>query len=168
MTDQSPTFQATYSNELFAAAANALRNYQFRRYGRLLILCCVINALGFAAALWSGAPFSTGMKFIAFVVATGPLWLAYKYFLGPGIIAARLRSVMPAIGPVTVGPSSIVLPLRDGKQLDLPWSMVKVVQETESLFLLVVTPLWAYFVPKVAMPKELLDSLHTRAVASAA
>jgi hypothetical protein len=162
------SFEVTYSAEQVAAAAEVFRDYQFKRYGRLLLLCCVINALGFALALWFGAPLDATMQFVAFVVVIGPVWLAYKYFAGPAIIAAKLRYVLAPAGRVTVGSASVSLPTRDGKQLELPWSRVKSVQEAESLFLLIVSPLWAYFLPKLAMPAALLEELRARSRSGAA
>ena len=168
MSAPASSFEVTYSSELVAAAAKMFRDYQFKRYGRLLLLCCAINALGFALVLWFGAPLDASMLFIAFVVVIGPVWLAYKYFAGPTIIAAKLRYVLAPAGCVTIGSASVSLPIRDGKQLELPWSRVKSVQEAESLFLLIVSPLWAYFLPKLAMPEALHEKLRARSRSDAA
>jgi hypothetical protein len=78
--------------------------------------------LGLGLALWLGATV-TDVLFVVFVVVIGPVWLAYKYFLGPKLMAAKLRYVLAPVGRVTVSSSALILPTCQGSSFELPWSM---------------------------------------------
>ena len=167
MSTEAVSYETTYSPELIALAARAFRDYQFRRYGRLLLACCIVNALGLGLALWFGSKLSD-LYLVVLIVAIGPIWLAYKYFLAPHTMAAKLCHVLAPAGRVTVSSSAVVLPARNGKSFELPWSMVRDVQEMEDFFLLVLSPLSAYLIPKLAMPTPALGALHARSRSNAA
>jgi hypothetical protein len=168
MTLRTLSFETSYTPEAVARAMVVFRDYQFRRYGLLLGLCCVINALGLGLALWTGAELNATTWFVVFIVFVVPLWLAYMYFVRPHLAAAMLRQVLAPAGPVTVSPVSVALPRRDGQALSLPWSSIKVVHDAEDLVLLVRSPLYAYFIPKLGMPAEAYDALLGKAQSSAA
>src|SRR4051794_29674412 len=146
MLTQPAGFDTEYPTHLFKEAALAFRDYQFKRYGRLMIVACLINALGLTSAMYFGA--SRDFTFYAFVffVAMGPIWLLYKFYISPYTRAAMLRQVFAETGRVTVGSESIALPMRRGEVV-FPWNNFSVVLEKQAFFLLAMTPFSFYFVP---------------------
>ena len=154
-------FEAVYSSENRRLAGRAFRDYQFKRYGLLMIAACVINAIGLAFVLWSGAKLGATVYFLVFVVAMGPLWLLYEYFLGPRMYEAKLGLVLAPAGQVIVGSEAVTLPGRRG-DIVFPWSIVKVVVEKSDFFLLVLSPFSSYFVPRPGMPALAYDALHSK------
>ncbi len=161
MPAQPVTFDAEYSPELIEQAAHVFRDYLFRRYGAWLVAACVVNAAGLALSLQLGAETGAALAAVVFVVVLGPMWLLYKYFVGPSQYAARLRGVLPTSGRMSVGPESVSLMVR-GQEAAIPWSMVKLVVETEALFLLVLSPFACAFVPRAGLPVEAYEALHKR------
>jgi hypothetical protein len=161
MSAATASFDATYSFDSFRQAGRAFRDYQFKRYGPLMIAACVINALGFAIALWLGAKFDLAMYFITFVVVISPVWLLYEYVLGPRMYELKLKMVLAASGRVTVGPEAVSLPGQRG-EIIFPWSMIKVVVERPDFFLLVLSPFSSYFVPRAGMPAMAYEVLHPK------
>jgi hypothetical protein len=168
MAFDSLSFETIYTPETVARAMIVFRDYQFARYGLLLGLCCLINALALALLLSAGAELNATTWFVVFIVFGGPLWLAYMYFVRPHLLAAMLRQVLAPAGRVTVSAASVALPRRGGQHLFLPWSSIKVVRDAEDLVLLVRSPLFAYFIPKVDMPDGAYRALLSKAQSSAA
>ena len=84
------------------------------------------------------------------------------HFGPPRTFALKLRLLLAPTGRVTVGPNGVVLPIR-ARELLLPWSTVKTVLERPTLFLLVLSPLSAYFVPRLGMPTTVYEVLHSKA-----
>jgi hypothetical protein len=155
------TFDAEYSSELIAEASFTFRDYLFRRYGRWLMAACVVNAIGLALSIWLGSNADSVLTGISVIVVLGPIWLAYKYFVGPSRYAARLKAMLPASGRTSVGSESVALVVR-GKEVAIPWTLVKVVLETEGLFLLVLSPLSFVFIPRRGLPTEVYETLHAK------
>lgn len=160
-------FDAEYPPDLFEQAARAFRDYLFGRYGPLLIVACIVNAVGLAIVLWFGVDSAVLLAALVFIAVLGPAWLLYEYFVAPSRYAARLRRALPPSNRVTVSSDSVVLTVRD-QQATIPWSDVKVVVETQAFFLLVLSPFAFAFVPRSSLPVEAYDTLHLRARASAA
>jgi hypothetical protein len=162
MIGESAIFETMYTPESIREAAYTFRDYQFRHYGPLLIVACIVNAVGLTIALWFGMPRDAIFWFFVFVVVVSPMWLVYMYLGRPYLDAARLRMTLAPSGKVTVGPEGVVLPLHRG-QLKLSWTRIKAVQEKDNLFLLVVSPLFSYFVPTSGMPDSACELLRSRA-----
>jgi len=101
------------------------------------------------------------LYYVAFLVALGPTWLFYKYFSGPHLQSQRLQRILASRGNVTVSQDFVVLPGQGAREISLHWSRIKVVEHA-SLFLLVPSPLFAYYVPKVAMPAAVVQALQIR------
>jgi hypothetical protein len=154
-------FTATYPEGLVRQAARAFRNYQFKRYGPLLIVACVVNALSPLLCLRLGVKPGVALNVVIFVALLGPTWLLYRYFVAPATHAASLRRVLPAQGSVSLSAASVSLEVR-GKQVEVPWSAVKAVVETNTLFLLVLSPFAFTFLPRIGMPFEADKSLLAR------
>jgi hypothetical protein len=167
MTTRIETFDAEYSAELIEQAGHAFRDYLFRRYGPWLIAACVINAIALALCLWLGVEAGPLLWVIVFVVVIGPVWLAYEYFIEPHRYAAKLRRVLPSHGRVSVDAEAVLFVV-NGKESKLPWSLVKVVVETQAFFLLVVSPFAFTFVPKSGLPGAAYDTLQAKSRAGAA
>jgi amino acid transporter len=89
------SFDAAFSAGTMRHAARLFRDYQFKRYGLLLVVACLVNALGLFLAVSFGLPLGGTFWLVAFVVVIGPIWLAYKYFLGPRLHIAYLQRVRP-------------------------------------------------------------------------
>jgi hypothetical protein len=140
-------FTATYPEGLVRQAARAFRNYQFKRYGPLLIVACVVNALSPLLCLRLGVKPGVALNVVIFVA--------------PATHAASLRRVLPAQGSVSLSAASVSLEVR-GKQVEVPWSAVKAVVETNTLFLLVLSPFAFTFLPRIGMPFEADKSLLAR------
>jgi hypothetical protein len=168
MDDASLSYEAVYSPVALRQAGYAFRDYQFKRYGQVLIAACVLNAAALAYAFWLGADRGAPLLIVAALVVLGPVWLLYKYFVGPRTYAMKLRLVLASTGQVAVSRDSIALPGRSTEAVVFPWSMVKVVLEQQSHFLLVLSPFSSYFVPRPGMPVAAYDILHSKSARSAA
>ena len=168
MKQPSAGFEAQFSPESMIAASLAFRDYLFKQYGRLLIVACLINAAGLAFVYWSGA--ERGLAFYSLtliLLVLCPAWLLYKYFVGPRLQAARLQLMMPPRGNVSVNEDFVALPGKDGRDRHFPWSKTKVIEHA-SLFLLVPSPFFVYYVPKFGMPAVLQELFQAKAARSAA
>lgn len=154
-------FTADYSDDLVVQAARAFRDYQFKRYGPLLVAACAVNALGLWLALNFGAEAGVALAVVVFVVVLGPTWLLYKYFVAPSQYVARLRRVLPSQSRVSLAAASVSLRAQ-GQQVEVSWSAVKAVVETSALFLLVVSPFAFTVLPRLGMPVEAYEFLHAR------
>jgi len=154
------TFEVVYSPEIAKRAAETFRNYRWKRYGLLMVTACIVNAIGLTVALWLGAQLSaTATFFIVFVVAVGPLWLLYEQFVWPARYASRLVRVLPPSGRVSVGADAISVATR-AKDAEIPWSKITKVLETQSAFILVLSPFHFVFVPRAGLPIEADGILH--------
>ena len=145
------SFDAQFSPGLTQAASIAFRSYLFRRYGFLFGLACFVNAIGFYFAVRLGAEPGPALVVVAFVVALGPTWLLYKYLVGPRLQSLMLRKVLAERGSVSVDDDFVSLPGLSGKSIPLSWFKMQVVDHP-SLFLLVRSPFFCYYVPKAGMP----------------
>lgn len=159
---QSVPFDARYSPELIDQATRAFRDYRFRQYGLILISACIVNALGLALAFW----FSRKMEIIffplVFIVAVGPIWLLYQYFLEPVRQAARLKRVLPPRVRMSVGLDALSV-MADERDGGIPWTLVKALLETDALFLLVLSPFSFTFIPKADLPVGAHEALSEKA-----
>lgn len=167
MTERTVAFDAEYSPELIDEAGRAFRDYLFRRYGPWLVAACLINAMGLALSLWLGLETGPVLWGVVFIVVIGPVWLAYEYLFEPHRYAARLKRVLPSRGRLSVDSEAVSLVVR-GQESKLPWSLVKVVVETQAFFLLVVSPFAFTFVPKSGLPVEAYDTLRAKSQIGAA
>ena len=109
MPTQPVAFDAEYSPELIELAARTFRDYLLKRYGPWLIAACIVNAVGLALSLWLGAKTDAILAGVVFIVVLGPVWLLYKYFVGPTQYAARLKRFLPSHGRVSVGSEAVSL-----------------------------------------------------------
>jgi hypothetical protein len=165
-------FNARYSPELIEEATRTFRDYRFRRYGSTYFAACLINAVGLALALWFGAKggafesvvFIASTALIVFVVVSGPVWLLYQYFLEPSRQAAVLRQLLPPQLPMSIGPTTLWITTA-GREIAIP---VKVVVETNALFLVVLSPFAFALVPRSDLPREAFELLHGKAQPGAA
>ena len=144
-------FEAHFSVESMQEAGVAFRDYLFKRYGLLLVAACAINATGLAFAVWVGAEPGPALYLTVFIVVLGPVWLLYNYFTGPHLQAHLLRRILAVRGNVSVGDDCVVLPGQDGREVSFAWSKTKVVEHA-SIYLLVPSPFFVYYVPKLGMP----------------
>ena len=160
-------FDAQYSPAVIEQAALMFRDYRFRRYGRLLIGACIVNAVGFGFLLWLGAKPGPAFLFILFIVAGGPVWLAYEHFVFPGRLAGRLKRLLGQPMRVSIAKEFICFVLH-GREVAIPWSAVQVVLEAQTVFLLMRSPFIFLFVPKAGLPVEAYGILHARSRSRAA
>ena len=157
------TFEVAYSPEIATRAAETFRNYRWKQYGPLMVTACVVDAIGLGVAFWFGAQLGVAAwSFLAFVVVVAPLWLLYEHFVWPSRYASRLIRVLPSSGRVSVTSDAISLATR-AKEAEILWSKVKKVLETESAFILVLSPFHFVFIPRVGLPTDADSVLHTKA-----
>ena len=161
MHESQSAFAVEYSDDLVRQAAYAFRDYLFKRYGPLLVGACIVNAFGLWLALRFGAEAGFALAGVGFVVVLGPTWLLYQYFLSPKRYAVKLRRVLPPRSRVSLSAASLSLEM-PGQAAVIPWSMVKAVVETGSLYLIVVSPFAFTFVPRLGMSVEAGESLRAR------
>jgi uncharacterized iron-regulated membrane protein len=162
MYDQPIVFTADYPDELVQRAARAFRDYQFKRYGLLLIAAFIVNAVGLILALRYGAAAGVALAFLSFVVVLGPTWFLYRYFTSPSKYTASLRRVFPPSVRVSLKAASVTFEVQ-GQEREVPWSLVKAVVESSNFFLLVFSPFAFTLLPRQGMPAEAEESLHARA-----
>jgi hypothetical protein len=160
-------FEAEYSPQLIDQASRAFRDYVFKRYGWWLAGACVVNACGLAILLSLGAQFDFVLAPIVFIVILGPIWLLYKYFVTPARQAARLRRLLLPSVRASVNSGSLTLVVLN-REITFPWSIVKAVVETPSLFLVVVSPFSFAFLPRSGLPSEVYATLRSKALRGAA
>lgn len=161
MSGSTASFDAHYSADSVRQAGYAFRDYQFKRYGLLMIAACVINAAALAFIVWSGAKLGATLYFIVFVVVIGPIFLTKEYFLGPRMYEFKISHILATGGRVTVSPEKITLPGQRG-EISFPWSIIKVVVERPNFFLLILSPFSSYLVPRQEMPAEVYDLLRSK------
>ena len=136
MATSAVSFDVVYSPEAAAQAAHAFREYRFKRYGLLMVGACVVNALGFLAALWLGAqPGAAYMLFVMAVVIVGPIWLLYEHFVWPSRYVSRLLRLLPSPGRVSLTSESLSVETRKQDAV-IQWSKIRRVLETSEAFLL--------------------------------
>ena len=70
-------------------------------------------------------------------------------------------------GIVSVSDEFVVLPGQNGREISFAWSKTTVV-ERASLYLLVPSPFFVYFVPKAGMPAGVEHLFQSKSVPSAA
>lgn len=141
-------------------AAIHFRDYQAKVYGPLLVASCLVNAGALVLFIWAGVR-GVQLWAWAFLVFIGPTFLIYKYFVGPLVTVEKLKMVLASSGRVIVGAESLVLPTQKA-QLDLAWKSIKAVVEKPELFLIVLFPNTAYFIPKRGMPDAILQILRAK------
>jgi hypothetical protein len=155
-------FDVVYSPEIARRAAETFRNYRWKRYGPLMVIACIVNAIGLSVALWLGAqPGAASTLFVGFVVVLGPLWLLYEHFVWPSRYASKLVRVLPPSGRVSVARDSIFFTTRR-RDAEIPWSKIKGVLETQSAFILVLSPFAFVFIPRAGLPLDAYGALHAR------
>jgi hypothetical protein len=167
MSTEPVAFDAEYSPALIEQAALMFRDYRFRRYGRLLMAACIVNAVGFGLLLWLGAKSGPAFLFVLFIVVGGPVWLLYEHFVVPDRLAARLKRLLPQPMRVWVGKESICFVLR-GREVVVRWSAVEDVLEAQTLFLFMRSPFSFLVLPKAGLPAEAYGILHARSRSRAA
>lgn len=154
-------FETRCPPELIESGSIAFRDYQFRRYGRRVLLCSAAGVLGLALLVRAGVSTSL-ILFPATLVFLGPVWVLYKFYIGPRTLAARLRRLLAPAGHMEVSPGSITLPVHGGQSLALGWSEVDVVLETHDVFVIVLSPVSAYCVAKPGMPTAIAEVFRRR------
>lgn len=164
---EAATFDAQYTPALIEDATRVFRDYRFKRYGALLIAACVVNALAFGFVAWQRAASGLTLFWLVFIVAAGPTWLLYEYFLAPSRFAARLKRALPSSTRVSFGRQSVSF-LFGAQAVSVPWSDIKAVVETGTLFLLVVSPFTFVLLPRAGIPPAGYRALHARSQPTAA
>jgi len=159
-------FVVQYTPELIDQASITFRDYQFKRYGPTLIVACIVNAAVLAIGVWSGMKTDALLAFIALVVVIGPTWLLYKYFVAPRLYAASLKQVLPSSARMSIDTESVALVGRENATI--PWALVRVVVETDDLFLLIVSPFAFTLIPRTGLPSDVYNILHAKSHSSAA
>jgi hypothetical protein len=155
-------FDVPFTAELIDDAATSfVRQYLFKRYGRWLMLACVINAIGFALAVWLGGNEPLVIAWLGVVALVGPAYLIFAYFFYPARFATRLK---PRFLPTAhFSLSSEVFGIRTQAGIaSLPWSRVKSVLHFPSYFILVLSPFAFCVLPKVGLPSEACEILLQR------
>lgn len=153
-------FDVVYSQEIAADAAHSFRDYRFKRYGRLMIAACIVNAIGLSTALWFGAqPRAVSTLFLYVLVIGSPMWLLYEHFVWPRRHVSRLLRLLPSPNRVSIGTESVSVTTQRGEAA-IPWSRVKRVVETQSAFLLVLSPFLFLFIPLADVPVEAREALR--------
>ena len=156
------SFNVVYSPEAAAQAAQAFREYRFKRYGLLMIGASIINALGLFGALWLGAqPGTPSLLFVTGLVVLGPAWLLYQHYLWPTLHVSRLLRSLPSPGRVSLTSESLSIETRKQDAV-FQWSSIKGVVETPATFLVVLYPFMFLFIPKVGIPVEAHDALRSK------
>ncbi len=155
------SFEAKFPAELIDNATTAFRDYQFRRYGSHILICALVALLGPAILLGFGVP-STSMVLPAAAALLGPAWITYKYFFGPRMLAAKLQYTLAPAGTVKVSPMAISIPIRDGKEMVFQWSAIGAVLEAKGAFLLVLSPVSTYPVPRLGMPDAIAEAFRRK------
>jgi len=162
MSTPTVSFDVIYSPEVAVQAAHTFREYRFSRYGVLMIGACVVNALGLLAALWLGArPEAASTLFVVVIVVIGPVWLLYEHFVWPSRYVSRLLRLLPSPGRVSLTSESVSVETRKQDAV-IQWSKIKRVLETQNAFLLVLYPFAFLLIPKVGLPMEAYDALHSK------
>jgi hypothetical protein len=168
MTPPPALFEAHFTPESMHVAGLAFRDYLFKRYGLLLSAACAINVAALAFVLWTGAAQGPALYLLVFVVVFCPVWLLFRfYFAGPYLQSQRLRRILAVRGNVSVSDDFVVLPRHNGGEIPFAWSKTKVVEHA-SLFLLVPSPFFVYYVPKMGMPAVVEHVFRTKSARSAA
>jgi hypothetical protein len=154
-------FDVRYTPVLIEHATRVFRDYRFKRYGALLIAACVLNALVMAFLVWLRADTSLARLLLVFVVAVGPVWLLYEYFVAPSRFAIRLKRALPDSARVSFAKQSISFAFDDQK-VTVPWRDIKDVVEADTLFLLVISPFTFLLLPSAGIPPAASRALHAR------
>ncbi|OGA22386.1 MAG: hypothetical protein A3I02_06605 [Betaproteobacteria bacterium RIFCSPLOWO2_02_FULL_67_26] len=154
--------EACYDQGLLEEAAKCYMRRFFEGRGRWLLAACVVNVLGFGAALALGAKFDLIMVWVAFVVVVGPLYCAYLYFLFPRRYASRVARFLAPTAHISFTESAFEFSAKD-RVVTVPWSQIKAVWECPVGFLLVFSQFVPSFtvVPKNGLPTsthEFLDA----------
>lgn len=145
--------EARYDQGLLDAAAQCYIRRFFKGGGRWLLAACVVNVLGFGAALALGAKFGIIMVWVAFVVVLGPLYCAYLYLLFPRRYALRVARSLAPTAQISFTEPALEFSLKD-RVVRVPWSQIKAVWECPAGFLLVFSQFVPSFtvVPKNGLP----------------
>jgi hypothetical protein len=145
-------FDSVFTTDLIdEASISFVRGYLFHRYGRLLIAACLINAVGFAFALWLGATDALLMAFVAFIVVMGPVYFASFYFFYPRRFAERLKKYLMPSAHFSLDASALSISTKKGSGT-VPWSAVKAVLKYPAYFILVLSPIAFSVIPKAGLP----------------
>lgn len=142
-------------------AAYLFRDYQFKRYGPVLSIACIINLAAFLFALQAGDVDATLLTIAGVIAITGPVWLVYKYFLYPHLMVASLKSVFDSEVLVSLEADAFSFS-RDGRESTIRWSDVKSILETDLIFMFVLSPVLFTFLPKSALSHELSSFLREK------
>jgi hypothetical protein len=157
-------FDSMLTAELLDEASSSyVRQYLFKRYGRWLMVACIVNAAGFSLALWLGAMHGPEIAVFGLVVLFGPAYLLSAYFFYPRSIAKRLKQRFLPITRYSVTSTAVEVTTKAGN-LSRPWPRLKPVLEFPSFFILCFSPLLFFFivVPKIALTSEALSILNER------
>ena len=164
MSTLATTFEVKYSPESAVDAASRFQDDRFKRYGRLMIAACIINAIGVSAAIWLGARLEAlSTLFLIVVVIVGPAWLLYERYVWPQRYASKLLRVLPATGRISISDESISIATVRGDAV-IPWSRIGRVLEAQSAFVLVLTPFSFLFIPATDLPAEVGKGLRAKTV----
>ena len=150
--------EAAYDRELLEAAARCYVKRFFLGSGRWLLAACVVNVLGFVAALALGAELGLVMAWVAFIVAIGPLYCGYLLLVFPPKYASRATRLLAPTTRISLGESTVEFFAKD-RASPVPWRVVKAVWDCPPGFLLVISQFVPMFIviPKNGLP---LDAQH--------
>ena len=141
-----------YTDRVIEQACGSFVRYFFStRYGRLLVLASVVNAVGFALAVHFGVKDKFMLFVVGMIAALGPIYLSSLYFLFPKRTSAVLKQHLKPRAKVTVSSSGFGI-AANGRAIALPWADVKAIREFPDYFLLVLARLAFAVIPKHGLP----------------
>jgi hypothetical protein len=156
---------ATYDRKLLEAAATCYIRGYFRGIGRWLLVACVINAIGFGAAIALGAKSGPVMWWVVFIVVAGPLYCAYLFWGFPRRYSSRAIRVFAPTTRISFTVATVEFSCGQGAA-SIPWGALTKVRECPTAFLLVLSQLIHSFmvVPKAGLPNEAREFLASKVV----
>lgn len=152
MSAEPVAFEAQYTSELIERAALAfVRQYLFRRYGRWLLLACIINAAGLALALGLGFREPAAVIGLIAIIVLGPLYLALVYLTYPAKFSGRLKQVLLPSAHFSMSVEKLQVRTNAGT-VEVPWPGPGSLLERESFSLLALSPLAFVIFPTASLP----------------
>lgn len=156
-------FEVAYDRELLKAAAECHIRHFFSGKGRWLLAACVVNGLGFGAALALGAKLDLVTAWVAFIVAVGPLYCAYLFYVFPTRYASRVARFLAPTARISLTASALEFTAHD-RVVPVPWNLVTAVRDCPSAFVLEFSQFAHSFtvIPKIGLPSGAYDFLATK------
>ena len=151
-------FDAVYDDAMIEDAAKVFVRRQFRKYGWLLVLACIINIVGFALFVALGGRGGLAVA-VGIIAAVGPLYFPWAYNRLHHKLAASMKRALNPTARVSISSSTFTLSAK-GQSFTRQWAHLKEVIETADYFLIVVNHIAFTFVPKKSAPEDALQLMH--------